>query len=272
MKRTIAIAILAAGAMSAADKERALAGEPLTTSRTIAYHASEIASVNAEVNFSTAIVFDKHEKILQLICGDADHWHLEQAENYAFLKPDPEARGSKTNIHIVMESGNVYTLVAYEISNKAGAQADLKLFINPGDESMLGATKSRVFVSANEVDQWKKKAEDAQAQLEQQKVQDKAKIANAQNSAPQHIRHDYRYDLKKAEKLGIKALYNMNGFTYIEVDSPNPPVLYELRDGKESLIEWELNKGVYSAPKVLNEGFLKSGKTKLEFKRDVKEG
>ena len=264
---------LGASLLVGADKDKGIAaGEPLTTSRTIAYHASEIATVNAEINFSTMIIFDKSEKILTGICGDADRWQVEHAENVVILKPDKAARGAQTNVNVVMESGNVYSFVVREISNEAGAQADLKIFVNPGEEKLINALTTKMFVSAATAEQYKHEAEDAKAQLEQQKKQDKVKIAEAQNTAPEHIRHDYKFASKgKAQKLfNVKAIYALNGFTYIEAEPQEAPAVYEVKDGKASLIQVDFKNGLYVIPKVVDKGYLKVGKEKLDFEREEK--
>ena len=46
------------------------------------------------------------------------------------------------------------------------------------------------------------------------------------------------------------------------------PALYELKDGKGSLINFDFNGGLYTVPKQLEHGYLAIGKQKVEFHRE----
>jgi hypothetical protein len=46
-----------------------------------------------------------------------------------------------------------------------------------------------------------------------------------------------------------------------------PPALYELKDGKPNLVQFEFRDGTYIAAKVLDSGYLAIGKQKLAFVR-----
>ena len=47
------------------------------------------------------------------------------------------------------------------------------------------------------------------------------------------------------------------------------PLLYEIKDGKPNLISFQLENGVYIAPKIIDAGYLAIGKKKLPFARRV---
>jgi type IV secretion system protein VirB9 len=49
--------------------------------------------------------------------------------------------------------------------------------------------------------------------------------------------------------------------------APEKPTLYELKDGKPSLINFQLASGVYVVPKILDAGYLAIGKKKATFTR-----
>jgi Conjugal transfer protein/Domain of unknown function (DUF4138) len=272
MDRIVITALISAGLLRAGENVKTLAGEPLSTSRTIGYHSTDISTVNAEINFSTMIIFDQREKILVGTCGDADRWKLEHAENVIVVKPEREARGQQTNINVIMESGNVYSFLVREISNQADAHADLKVFVNASESKLLAGIGSKMFVSASEAEQYKKEAEEAKAALEKQKASDQQKIKEAQNTAPAKIRHNYTIKAKDKvlRQFGLKSMYTLNGFTYIEADPKEAPTVYEVKDGKPSLIEVQFEHGLYVIPKIIDEGYLEIGKSKLEFKREDK--
>jgi hypothetical protein len=45
------------------------------------------------------------------------------------------------------------------------------------------------------------------------------------------------------------------------------PALYEVKDKKPSLINFDFNGGLYTVPKLLENGYLAIGKQKVEFHR-----
>jgi type IV secretion system protein VirB9 len=65
----------------------------------------------------------------------------------------------------------------------------------------------------------------------------------------------------------VSAIYHDDLFTYIRCDAREKPALYELKDGKPNLINFQLENGVYVAPKILDSGYLAIGKKKLTFAR-----
>ena len=46
------------------------------------------------------------------------------------------------------------------------------------------------------------------------------------------------------------------------------PALYELKDGKGSLINFDYNGGLYTVPKQLDSGYLAIGKKRVDFHRN----
>jgi type IV secretion system protein VirB9 len=62
-------------------------------------------------------------------------------------------------------------------------------------------------------------------------------------------------------------VYHDSRFTYIEASSQNAPALYEVLDGKASVVQYELQNGKYVVGHVMTNGLLRAGKTKLEFNR-----
>ena len=68
----------------------------------------------------------------------------------------------------------------------------------------------------------------------------------------------------------MAAIYTDGRFTYIHADAPELPALYELvEDGlrglSPNLVPFQVEKGVFIVPKVLERGYLSLGTQKLEF-------
>jgi len=65
----------------------------------------------------------------------------------------------------------------------------------------------------------------------------------------------------------VKAIYHDSKFTYIKAEPEETPTLYEIRDGKPNLVNFEYKDGVYIAEKVIDRGYLAIGKSRLLFVR-----
>jgi len=63
----------------------------------------------------------------------------------------------------------------------------------------------------------------------------------------------------------VSAIYHDDAFTYIQCAAREKPTLYEIKDGKPNLINFQFGNGVYIIPKVVDSGYLAIGKKKLTF-------
>lgn len=251
-----------------------LAGDPNTVSRTVSYHDTDIVPISTEVRFTTLIELPKEESILEVTCGDKEFWPVNWTGNLAYIKPAKP--GSRTNLNLITASGNVYSFLATEVSNIAGSHADLKVFVNPVDSTALVAMKDKPrFIPANSVEIYKKQAESAQAQLLAQQATVKKELARerveVRADAATAIRHDYKYS-SSAQKspFNVTAIYHDDRFTYIEATPNEAPAVYEVKDGKPSLIQFEFDQktGRYTINKILDDGYLRVGKSQLRFHRE----
>lgn len=76
---------------------------------------------------------------------------------------------------------------------------------------------------------------------------------------PSKLHFDYKWDAKAAEKLGVHAIWHDDRFTYISATPEETPALYELKQGKPSLISFDFANGVYWTGRVVNDGYLAVG-------------
>jgi type IV secretion system protein VirB9 len=85
------------------------------------------------------------------------------------------------------------------------------------------------------------------------------------------IRHDYQYS-SAAQKtpFHVTGIYHDDRFTYIEAQPSEAPAVYEIKDGKPSLIQFEFDPraGRYTIDKILDDGYLRVGKSQLRFHRE----
>jgi type IV secretion system protein VirB9 len=264
MKNLIALTLIACGfSLQAAD--------PSTTSRRVSYHDSDIVPIMTEVRFTTLIELPKEETIIEVTCGDKEYWPINWTANIAYIKP--AKTGGRTNFNLITASGNVYSFLATEASNQANG-ADLKVFVEPADSAALVAMRDKPrFVPAAALEVYRKQAEDAQAQLAAQKdagrkqlEAERVKVAAANTSS---VRHDYEFNHAARKPFFVTAIWHDDKFTYIEGKPQEVPAVYEIKDGKPSLIQFEFDEkaGRYTIDKILDDGYLRVGKSELKFHR-----
>ena len=226
--------------------------------RTVKYAAQDIVPIRAKIRFTSLIVLPANEKILDFVVGDKDFWVVEGVQNFCYVKPAKQ--GSSTNLTLITAAGNVYSLLLTEIGD--AADPDLKVFIEPTDNTMLQAIKGPPkFVPASEVDALR-------AVSQQQTSKTKEAEDSFRSEYPvKGLQFDYKF--KQNEKpFYITAIYHDDKFTYIRSSAQEKPTLYEVKDGSPNLVNFELQNGVYIVPKILDRGYLVIGKHRLDFERN----
>ena len=275
-KTKLAIALITAAAAMAADpiadsNNKIIAGDPSLASRTVRYRAAEVVPISTEIRFSTLIELPPEETIIEVTCGDKEFWPVNWQRNLAYVKPAKQ--NAKTNLNLITESGNVYSFFLSEVSEVANAHADLKVLVNSTDESSIVAMKGKPkFVPADAIAVYQKQAEEAKTQLAQQtdalRHEYMAKEAAIRAEYPGKIRHDYQWNRAAKNPFHVSSIWHDDKFTYIEAAPEEAPAIYEIRDGKQSLIQFELRDGRYVIPKVLDQGYMRVGKSELKFSRE----
>jgi len=239
--------------------------------RVVKYSQNDIVSVRAKIRFSTLIVLPEGEEILDFTTGDKDFWIVNGVHNLCFIHP--AQAGISTNLNLITANGHVYSFLLTEISNEPNAQPDLKIFIEPKDQSSIGGQALfQNYVPASEADAYRKEIqtvrEQANTEVTAAQVQAKEQIEKFRYEYPEQLRFDYQID-KKGSKLPflVTAIYHDNAFTYIQCSAREKPTVYELKDGKPNLINFQFENGTYVIPKILDNGYLAIGKKRLFFAR-----
>ncbi len=240
-----------------------------TAARVVAYGEKDVVAVRAKVRYTTLIVLPKNETILDFTCGDKEFWIVNGTANFAYVKP-AKAK-SETNLNLITAAGNVYSFVLREISETEGAEPDLKVFLEPKEESTLTAINGAPkFVAATQIDDYRQQIEIAKAEARDAKKQAQTavelEVSRVRAEYPGKLQHAYRFP--SGDKLfRVAAMYHDGKFTYIQADPQEAPALYEIKDGKPNLINFELKDGVYTVAKILDNGYLAIGKKKFSFVR-----
>jgi len=239
--------------------------------RVVKYGKEDIVPVHAKLRFSTLIVLPDDEEILDFTTGDREFWIINGSHNLCYVHP--AQAGIRSNLNLITASGRVYSFLLTEISNEASAQPDLKLFLEPKDESVSNGTL-RGYVRAADAEAYKKELEAAHNQAVEQIRAAQARATEEVNqfrsTYPAKLQFDYVLDAKSGrEPFLVSAIYHDDTFTYIRCGAREKPSLYEVKDGKPNLIPFQVENGVYIAPKIVDSGYLAVGKKKLTFTRRI---
>jgi type IV secretory pathway VirB9-like protein len=218
---------------------------------------------------STLILLPAEEKVATVFGGDTSSWVFDGGHVASrFISIKPKVANSTTDVHIVSDHGNEYTLQLREVSADSDPHYDSKVFISPGDQA--GKEKLvtlPVFVPAADLDKAKREAAEAEAKDATERKQAEIKAESYRSQYPGQLHFDYAWDRKKAAALGLQEVWRDEKFTYLRGKFQETPVLYELKDGKGSLINWSYNDGLYTVDKTMFQGYLTIGKQRVDFKR-----
>jgi hypothetical protein len=259
--------LLRAIAVGALGLPVALCGaEPNPATRIIPVHKGDIPTIYTQFGYNTVVILDG-EQVTGQLSPDKTFWSFDTGDNFLLVKAKGNEKqghpGQKTNVNVTTASNNVYTFLVVETSNST-QPFDLRVEIQQEDAESLAAQKHPQWVRVEEQVRTKNELADVREELEQTKK-------TAADKEIRNIRHDYKWksekEAKAAAELGISAIYHDDVFTYVEVKTQAAPALYELRDGHDSLINSELHQGLYTVQKILDKGYFRLGKTKVEFER-----
>ncbi|MEG9433377.1 TrbG/VirB9 family P-type conjugative transfer protein [Terriglobus sp. ADX1] len=238
--------------------------------RTVAVSETETPPVvRAGLLQSTLIVLPDQEKVANVYAGDTVGWVFDAGHVASrFISVKPKIANASTGVHIVSDHGNEYTLQLHEVSAETDDHYDSKVLIAPNDK----AAKERlaqmpVFVPAADLEKAKQEAIAAKAAQAAELKAEQAKEDSYRSQYPGSLHFDYTWDSSKGRALGLQQIWRDDKFTYLRGQFQETPALYEVKDGKPSLINFDFVNGLYTVPKQLDNGYLAIGKQKVEFHR-----
>ncbi|HTF69628.1 MAG TPA: TrbG/VirB9 family P-type conjugative transfer protein [Edaphobacter sp.] len=223
--------------------------------RIVKYHTNDIVNVRAKMRYTTLIQLPSTEKILDVATGDKDFWIIDTVGNYCFIHPAKE--GIHSSLNLITDKGTVYSFTLDDVES---SDPDLKVVIEPSDPSSLAAANGpRLFAPAAEITE-------ARAQVQLAKSHAAAAVEEFRANYPvQALKFDYTF--RNEDPFNVSAIYRDDKFTYIKSTASEKFSVYELKDGKPDLINYQLKDGTYIIPKVVDKGYLEIGKHKLSFER-----
>ena len=231
----------------------------------------QIVEIRAAVRHTTVIALPPQESIVDFVAGDTEFWQLRGEANIAYLKPQGE--GQRTNVALVTASGNIYSFLCRE----GGGEPDLVVHVevaepeDPGGGKIGTPLPRPAFVAAGEVDDYREAArgalEEAARAREAAAAAVEQQVESFRAAYPGSMRFEYRLaDKARRDPFSVVAMWNDGRHTYLRSTAPESPAIYEQRDGKPSLVEYELGEdGLYVAQRVLRDGWLQIGKQRADW-------
>lgn len=281
MRRLLSTTILSASLALAANKPKIdvpviLPASAEAASKVVQVGDRDVIPITTRMRFTTMIVLPKEETILDFVCGDKEFWVINGSQNFAFIKPARE--NGQTNLNLITASGNVYSFTLTE--GGEATKPDLKVFVEPKGSGLLASISGQPrFVPVQAVDDYKEQLRIAQSTFAKAREEADAQIAAAQQEAskktalaraafPASMSFDYKYS--SVPEFAVAAIYHDDKFTYIRANPQETPSLYEIKDDKPSLIQFQYADGLYTVPKLVDRGYLSIGKKKMHFAREPK--
>jgi len=227
------------------------------SARTVQYHSQDIVPIRAKVKYTTLIEVPPTEKIMEAATGDKDFWIVDVIGNFCFVHP--AKAGISSNLNLITDKGNIYSFTLQDISATSDAP-DLKVIVEPADRSaIVAASGPPQFVPAAQLEQSKQQFAMLQSHVEQA-------VDQYKSSYPLELKFDYSFKANEAP-FDIQSIYHDDKFTYIKTTAPEKFSIYEMRDGKPNLVNYELRDNTYIIPKVMDSGYLELGKKRMDFTR-----
>jgi type IV secretory pathway VirB9-like protein len=225
--------------------------------------------VRAGLLQSTLILLPVEEKVANVFAGDTVDWVFDGGQVPSrFISIKPKVANTTTDVHIISDHGNEYTLQLREVSGDEDPHFDSKVFIVPGDQASKDKlAELPIFVPAAELDKVKQEATAAKVAEAATLKAEQTKEESYRSQYPGSLHFDYTWNKAKGKELGLEQIWRDDKFTYLRGRFQETPALYEVKDKKPSLINFDFSNGLYTVSKELDNGYLTIGKQKVEFHR-----
>src|SRR5258706_2840796 len=181
------------------------------SARVVKYAQNDIVSVKAKLRFSTLIVLPEKEEILDFTTGDKEFWIVNGAHNLCYVHP--AQGGIRSNLNLITASGRVYSFLLTEISKEPNAEPDLKIFIEPKEQSGIGGSAfGQGYVSAGETEAYKREIQtirdQTNAQVQSAQATAQQQIQKFRSEYPSKLHFDYHFESNgTGQPLLISAIY-----------------------------------------------------------------
>ena len=226
--------------------------------REVSASERSLITLQTRLRYTTMIVLPDSEEILDIICGDRDFWVISATQNIAHVKP--AKAGAATNLNLVTASGAIYSFLLNE-GGAPNTSPDLKVYV-AGDETTANG-RPRYYGAAH-VQALEARLAEAQAAI--RSAEQHAEEATAEYRRDYPTTLDFAYGAAKYERpFFVRAMWHDGQFTYVKSDARELPALYEMKDGKPAVVNFQVREGTFVVPKVLDRGYLALGDQRFSF-------
>jgi type IV secretion system protein VirB9 len=237
--------------------------------RTVVYHPRDLVPLNAKLHYTTLIVLPDGEDIVEATCGDKEFWIVNVRDHMVSVKPAKP--GGETNLNLVSTSGQIYTFLLTEVSPEKDRAVDLTVYLETDTLSTAMSLLTRPkFVPAEQVEDFRVQAElareDARRATETARTSLDEGLTAFRRSYPLGLQFPYRFRAD-AKPFYLRAMYHDDHRTFIQSGARELPAVYEFKDGKPNLVNFEVHDGTYVVPKVLDDGYFMIGTARMAFRR-----
>jgi type IV secretory pathway VirB9-like protein len=227
------------------------------SARTVQYHSQDIVAIHAKLKYTTLIEVPPSEKIMEAATGDKEFWVVDVVGNFCFVHP--AKAGISSNLNLITDKGNIYSFTLQDVSD-GSTVPDLKVLVEPVDRtSIVASSGPPQFVPAAQLEQSREQLAAVQAHITQA-------VDEYKSEYPLALKFDYTFHLNEAP-FNIQSIYHDDKFTYIKTTAPEKFSVYEIKDGKPSLVNYQLRNGTYIISKVMDSGYVELGNKRMEFSR-----
>lgn len=169
----------------------------------------------------------------------------------------PAKAGAETNLNLVTSSGAIYSFMLTEKSSPP----DIKVYVQSEEGAPTGKPK---YYSAAHVQTLEAQIEELRAAAREETRRLDEAVALYRQRYPTRLQ--FPYGPPKYEKpFFVRSMWHDGEFTYVKTDATELPALYELKDGKPSIVNFQVREGTYVVPKVLDRGYLALGNQRFTF-------
>ncbi len=235
--------------------------------RTIPYHPRDLLALRAKVHYTTLIVLPEGEDVVEATCGDKEFWIVNVRGGLVSVKPTKA--GSETNLNLVTTSGQVYAFLLTEVSADKSQDADLTVYLEPDTLDGGARRPAQRYVPAEQVEDFRAQADLAREQARQAtetaRTDLDAGLTAFRTAYPLSLQFAYRFPAD-TKPFFVRAMFHDDHRTFIQSGARELPAVYEYKDGKPNLVNFEVQDGTYVIPKVLDDGYLMIGTARMAFR------
>ena len=183
----------------------------------------------------------------------------------------PAKASSETNLNLVTTSGQIYAFLLREVSSDKDQDVDLTVYLEPDSLDGAAATRPRPqFVRAEQLEDFRAQADLARDQARRATEAARAELEQGmtalRTSYPLSLQFPYRFKAD-SKPFYLRAMFHDDHRTFIQSGARELPALYEMKDGKPNLVNFDVQHGTYVIPKVLDDGYLMIGTARIPFQR-----